>query len=59
MSDFRRLAEECLRLARVATKIEDRAVLVDLAARWLDLTAREENTAGLSTQQHGFPSTCS
>jgi hypothetical protein len=42
MSDFRRLAEECLRLARIATKPEDRAILVDVAERWLDLARRNE-----------------
>jgi hypothetical protein len=45
MSDYRRLAEECLRLARIATKVEDRAILVDVAARWLDLARRNEPRA--------------
>jgi hypothetical protein len=50
MSDFRRLAEECLRLARVATKLEDRLVLVELAGRWLALADRKENTAKLAAE---------
>ena len=59
MSDFRRLAEECFRLALIATKREDREGLLDVAGRWLNLAARSKRP-GLFTRpirRRGFPST--
>jgi hypothetical protein len=50
MADFRKLAEECVRMAHTATKPEDRAVLLDIAGRWLKLAAQNDKTAKLAAK---------
>ena len=58
-SEFRRLAEECLKLARKAESPEKRLLLLDMAQAWLTLASNTEKLqCGPSSENGGQPSRC-
>jgi hypothetical protein len=46
--EYRACAAQCLRLAKTASDIDDRTLLVSMAERWLDLADRLEGGPGSS-----------
>jgi len=55
-SEFRRLAEECLKLARKAESREKRLLLLDKAQAWLTLASNTEKLQrGYSAENGGEP----
>ena len=46
MNDYRKRAQECVRLAQSA-KPHQRGILLDIATKWLELTACDEWTRDL------------
>jgi len=56
-AEFRRLAEECLKLARKAKSPEKRLLLLDMAQAWLTLASNTEKLQhGYSGENGGEPS---
>jgi hypothetical protein len=45
--DFRRFADECLRLARQVEAIDDRAALLSMAQAWIRLADKEPHLQAL------------
>jgi hypothetical protein len=45
-SEFRRMAEECLKLARQADSPDQKLLLLDMAQAWLTLATNTEKLTG-------------
>jgi len=45
--DFRRFADECVRLARQVEAIDDRAALLNMAQAWIRLADKEPHLRAL------------
>lgn len=50
MSDYRMMAERCVRLAIEAEHDGDRSALLDLAGEWLELAEPDIKTAGVMSE---------
>ena len=56
LDQFRRYAEECVRMAQETHVPEHRALLIDMAQRWIELAEQADRIQGLlDRDKHGTP----